>query len=61
MWLEDHDSLSLTRIEFNFLKEIRKVRVQGLSYGNSNTWGWHNSLQSGVIGISDQLNSSEYN
>ena len=32
-----------------------KVKDQGLCYCNSDAWGWHNSHQSGVISITDQL------
>ena len=32
-----------------------KVTDQGLSYCNSNAWGWHNIDQSKVISITDQL------
>ena len=31
------------------------VTDQGLCYCNSDAWGWHNSYQSGVISITDQL------
>ena len=56
----DYHSLSLTHIQFHPQKvtpltNSAKVTDQGLCYCNSNTWGRHNSYQSGVIGITDQL------
>ena len=32
---------------------LAEVTVQGLCNYNSNAWGWHNSYQRGVIGITD--------
>ena len=37
------------------LTNLTEVTVQRLCYCNSNAWGSHNSYQSGVIGIIDQL------
>ena len=52
--------VGLTRIQFNPpkvtpLTNPAKVTDQGLCYCNSDAWGWHNSHQSGVISITDQL------
>ena len=59
-WHGDYHSLSLTRIQFQPpkgapLTKRDEVWAQGLCYCNSNAWGWQNSYQSGVIGITDQL------
>ena len=56
----DYHSLGLTRIQFHPpkvtpLTEPAKVKDQGLCYSNSDPWGWHNSHQSGIISITDQL------
>ena len=56
----DYHSLSLARIQFHPpkvtpLNNLHEVTSQGLCYCNSKAWGWHNSYQSGVIGIADQL------
>ena len=56
----DYHSLGLTIIQFHPLKvtplsNLAKVTDQGLCYCNSNACGWHNSHQSGVISITDQL------
>ena len=48
----------LVLVAFNFIPQstnLDEVTAQGLCYYNSNVWGWHNSHQSGVIGITDQL------
>ena len=55
---EDYHSFS--RIQFHppkvtLLINLHKVTAQGLCYCNSKAWGWHNTYQSGVIGITDQL------
>ena len=56
----DYHSLGLTSIQFHPSKVTpltnpAKVTDQGLSYCNSDAWGRHNSHQSGVISITDQL------
>ena len=56
----DYHSLGLTRIQFHPpkvtpLTDPAKVTDQGLCYCISDAWGWHNSHQSGVISITDQL------
>ena len=53
-------SLRLTRSQFHPQKvtpltNLHEVTAQGLCCCNSNTWGWHNSYQSGVIGITGEL------
>ena len=40
----------LVLLAFNFISRIKK-----LCNCNSDTWGWHNSHQSGVISITDQF------
>ena len=37
------------------LTNLDEVTAQGPGCSNSNAWGWHNSYQSGVIGITDHL------
>ena len=59
-WPGDYHSLCLTRIQFyppkvTPLTNLHEVMVLGLCNCNSKAWGWHNSYQSGVIGITDQL------
>ena len=56
----DYHSLCLTRIQFHPpkvtpLTNPAKVTYQGLCYSNSEAWGWHNSHQSEVISLTDQL------
>ena len=56
----DYHSLGLTRIQFHPpkvtpLTDSAKVTDQGFCYCKSDAWGWHNSHQSGVISITDQL------
>ena len=56
----DYHSLGLTRIQFHPQKVTpltnpANVMDQGFCYCNSDAWGWHNSYQSGVISITDQL------
>ena len=56
----DNHSLGLTRIQFHPpkvtpLTNPAKVTYQELCYCNSDAWGWHNSHQSGIISITDQL------
>ena len=51
---QDYHSLGLTRIQFHPpkvtpLTNSAKVTDQGLSYCTSDTWGWRDSHQSGVI------------
>ena len=55
----DYYCLSLNRILFHPWKVTplanpAEVTDQRLCYCNSNAWGWHNSHQSGIIGITDQ-------
>ena len=59
-WPGKYHSLSLTPIQFHSPKvtpliNLDKVTAQGLYYCNSNAWGWHDSYQSEVIGITDQV------
>ena len=56
----DYQSLGLTSIQFHPSKvtpvtNITKVTDQGLCCCNSDAWGRHNSHQSLVISITDQL------
>ena len=56
----DYHSIGLTRIQFHPpnvtpLTNPAKVTDQGLCYCNSDAWGWHNSHQSWVISITNQL------
>ena len=56
----EYHCLGLTRIQFHPpkvtpLTDPAKVMDQGLCYCNSDAWGWHDSHQSGVISITDQL------
>ena len=56
----DYHNLGLTLIQFHPpkvtpLTNHAKVTDQGLCHRNSDAWGWHNSHQSGVISITDQL------
>ena len=56
----EYHSIGLTLIQFHPpkvtpLTNRAMVTDQGLCYCNSDAWGWHNSLQSGVISITDQL------
>ena len=58
---QDYHSLGVTCIQFHPTKVTpltnpAKFMDQRLCYCNSDTWGWwHNSHQSGVISITDQL------
>ena len=52
----------LVLLAFNFIPQrshhplsLPKVKDQGLCYCNSDAWRWHNSHQSRVISITDQL------
>ena len=59
-WAVYYHSLDFTRIQFQPLEvtpltNLAEVTDQGLCYRNSNAWGWHNSYQSGVFGITNQL------
>ena len=52
----------LVLLAFNFIPQrshhlltFTRSRLQILYYCNSNAWGWHNSYQSEVIGITNQL------
>ena len=59
-WPGDYHSLGLTRIQLHSpkvtpLTNPAKVTDQVLCCCNSNAWGWHNSHQSKVISITDQL------
>ena len=59
-WPGDYHSLSLTRIQFHPPKvtpliNLHEVTAHWLCYFNFKAWGWHNSYQSLVIGITDQL------
>ena len=58
-------TIVLVVLTFNFILQrshyyahinLAEVNFHGLCKCNSNTWGWHNSYQSGVIGITDKLN-----
>ena len=56
----DYHGLGLTLIQFHPQKVTpltnpAKVTDQELCYCNCDGWGWHNSHQSGVISITDQL------
>ena len=56
----DYHSLTLTHIQFHPpkvtpLTDPAKVTDQRLCNCNSDAWRWHNSHQSGVISITDQL------
>ena len=56
----DYHSLGLKSIKFHPAKVTpltnpAKVTDQGLCYRNSDARGWHNSHESGVISITDQL------
>ena len=56
----DYHSLGFTHIQFHHPKVTPRtnpanVTDQGLCNCNSDAWGWHNSHQSGVISITDQL------
>ena len=56
----DYHSFGHTCIQFHPpkvtpLTNPAKVTDQGLCYCNSDAWEWHNSHQSGVISITDQL------
>ena len=63
VWPGDYHSLGLTRNSISFpkghtvipLTNPTKVSDQGLCYCNTNAWGWHNSHQSRVISITNQL------
>ena len=63
-WPGEYHSLSLTRIQIDSIKVTpltnpAEVTNQGLCYCNSNYWGWHDSHQSEVIGITVQLKISQ--
>ena len=56
----DYHCLSLTHVQFHPpkvtpLTNLSEGTVQRLCYYNSNAWGWQNSHQSGVVGLTDQL------
>ena len=56
----DYHSLGLTSNQYHPpkvtpLTNPTKITDQGLCYCNPDAWGWHNSHQSGVISITDQL------
>ena len=58
-WPVNNHGLSLTRIQFHPqtvipLANLYEVTIQRFFYSNSDAWGWHNSYQSGVVGITDQ-------
>ena len=55
-WPGDYHSLSLTRIQYHPSNVTPLTNLLEVTApGKSNAWGWHNSHQSGIIGITDKL------
>ena len=64
-WPGYYHSLGCTRIQLHSpnvtpVTNLAKVTDQELCYCNSNAWGWHNSHQSRVISITNQLYFPEW-